>query len=63
MKHVFLVAPAAAGIDLANAAGSVLEIVKKEAASVASFAASEKVPAALRSVEADAAMEELVGIN
>lgn len=62
MKHVFLVAPAAAGIDLAKAAGSVLEIVKKEAASVASFAVSEKVPAALRSVEADAAMEELVGI-
>ena len=62
MKHIFLVAPAAVGIDLAYATKSVFETVQKESASAEMWVAAEKVPAILQSVEADSAMEAIVGI-
>ena len=61
MKHVFLVVPASAGVNLAQAAESVLSVVKKNVASVESFVATEKVPTVLQSQGADASMEALVG--
>ena len=61
MKHVFLVLPASAGVNLAQAAESVLSVVKKNVASAESFVATEMVPTVLQSQGADASMEALVG--
>ena len=61
MKHVFLVVPASAGVNLAQAAESVLSEIKKNVASAESFVATEKVPTVLQSLGADASMEALVG--
>ena len=61
MKHVFLIVPASAGVDLKAAVKSVGEAVRKNVSKVETLCSVSEVPNLLKSSGADASMEALVG--
>ncbi|MCK9183526.1 MAG: hypothetical protein M0P13_11710, partial [Fibrobacteraceae bacterium] len=62
MKHIFLMVPASAGVDLAKSAKSFYESVKKEVANAEFLVPEEKIENLLKASESSAAMEILVDL-